>query len=127
MSEMEEKLNAILSNPQMMQQIMSMAQAMSAGQPQGGAPPAPQQPVPQPSALPQQSFPDIDPGMLRSLAGMAQQSGVDQNQQTLLRALSPYLSPGRISKLERAMRAAKLAKLASGFLNAGGLQLLTGR
>ena len=29
MSEMEEKLGAILSNPQMMQQIMSMAQAMS--------------------------------------------------------------------------------------------------
>ena len=40
MSEMEEKLGAILSNPQMMQQIMSMAQAMSpppVSPPRGGA------------------------------------------------------------------------------------------
>ena len=32
MSEMEEKLGAILSNPQMMQQIMSLAQAMNSSQ-----------------------------------------------------------------------------------------------
>ena len=32
MSEMEDKLGAILNNPQMMQQIMSMAQAMGANQ-----------------------------------------------------------------------------------------------
>ncbi len=117
MSEMEDKLTSILNNPQMMQQIMAMAQAMGASQP-------PQEPqrAPDPPTLPQ-----IDPGMLRSLAGMARQIGVDQNQQTLLRALSPYLSRSRINKLERAMRAAKMAGLASSFLNAGGLQLLSGR
>ena len=55
------------------------------------------------------------------------QSGIDSNQKTLLRALSPYLSAYRMQKLERAMQAAKLAGAASGFLNAGGLQMLTGR
>lgn len=122
MSEMEEKLGAILNNPQMMQQIMSMAQAMNASQPQ-----PPREEPSKPPAAPQPPIPDIDPNMLRSLAGMARQGGVDRNQQALLKALSPYLSQNRVSKLERAMRAAKMAGLASTFLSSGGLQLLSGR
>ena len=120
MSEMEEKLGAILNNPQMMQQIMSMAQAMSAAQPQREEPPRQQEP-------PQPKSPDIDPRMLQSIAGIARQNGVDQNQQALLRALSSYLSRERIQKLERAMRAARMANAASTFLNSGGLQLFGGR
>ena len=54
-------------------------------------------------------------------------TGIDQNQQNLLSALSPYMSRDKVSKLENAMRAAKLARLASGFLGSGGLQLFTGR
>ena len=116
MSEMEEKLGAILSNPQMMQQIMSMAQAMS-------PPPeakTEQPPEPAPPALP-------DFSVMQKLAGMTRQSGIDKNQQALLRALSPYISRERSAKLEKAMRAAKMARLASAFLNAGGLDMLTGR
>ena len=124
MSEMEEKLGAILNNPQMMQQIMSMAQAMSqqpaSQQAQKEEPP--RQPDPAPPAMS-----DLDLGMVQKLSGMARQGGVDQNQQALLRALSPYISRQRIQKLERAMRAAKMARAASTFLNAGGLQMLTGR
>lgn len=119
MSEMEEKLGAILNNPQMMQQIISMAQAMGGGQQQRQ-----EERKPEPTPAP---IPNFDPKMLQSLAGMAQQNGVDQNQQALLRALSPYLSRERVSKLERAMRAARMAGAASAFLNSGGLQLLTGR
>ena len=116
MSEMEDKLGAILNNPQMMQQIMSMAQAMNGN----SAPPSPP---------PQEASPSLpmDPRMLKSLAGIAQKSGVGRNQQNLLKALRPYLSQGRINKLERAMRAAKMAGLASGLLNSGALQMLAGR
>lgn len=124
MSEMEEKLGQILSNPQMMQQIMSLAQAMNAGQPQKQEPPPPPQP-PQQAMAP--AIPDIDPNLLRSLANMTRQGGIDKNQQALLKALSPYLSQSRVNKLERAMRAAKMAGLASAFLNSGGSQLLFGR
>lgn len=120
MSEMEEKLGAILNNPQMMQQIMSMAQAINASQPQKEEPQ-------KPPTDPPPSFPQIDPNMLRSLSNMAGQGSVDQNQQALLKALSPYLSQNRVRKLERAMRAAKMAGLASSFLNSGALQLLSGR
>lgn len=120
MDEMEEKLGSILSNPQLMQQIMTMAQSLG----QSSAPsPAPDPPPREdPPALPQ-----IDLGMVQKLSGLAGQSGVDRNQQALLKALGPYLSRDRVSKLERAMRAAKMAKLASAFLGSGGLQLLSGR
>lgn len=123
MSEIEEKLGQILSNPQMMQQIMSLAQAMNASQPQKQEPTPPPKP-PQPTVP---AIPDIDPNLLRSLSSMTRQGGIDQNQQALLKALSPYLSQSRVNKLERAMRAAKMAGLASAFLNSGGLQLLSGR
>ncbi|MEE0109300.1 MAG: hypothetical protein UEP57_00195 [Oscillospiraceae bacterium] len=132
MSEMEEKLSAILNNPQMMQQIMSMAQVMGNSQqtqqtqpPQQSPQPRQEAPGSQESILP--ALANLDPRMLQNIMGMARQGGVDQNQQALLRALSPYLSRDRINKLERAMRAARMAGLASAFLNSGGLQLLSGR
>lgn len=117
MSELEEKLGSVLNNPQLMQQIMSMAQSLSTQQQ------TPAEPKEQPSAP---SLP-LDPGLLQSLSGMVNQGNVDSNQQALLNALCPYLSRERISKLERAMRAARLAGAASAFLNAGGLQMFSGR
>ena len=117
MEEMEDKLGAILNNPQMMQQIMSMAQAL--GQSQASQPEPAKQEAP--------SLPAFDPGMIQKFSGLAQQTGITRDEQSLLKALSPYLSRDRIDKLEKAMRAAKMAKLASGFLNSGGLQLLMGR
>ena len=123
MSEMEEKLSSILGNPQMMQQIMSMAQALGQSQPQE----AHRDPPPKPETPEPPSFSGLDPGMLQKLSGLTKQSGMDQNQQALLRALSPYISRERCAKREKAMRAAKIARAASVFLNSGGLQLLSGR
>ena len=117
MDEMEEKLGAILGTPQMMQQIMAMAQAMN--QESSSAPHQ------EPESV-QSSFPVLDPALLQKLSGLAG-SGVDSNQQALLQALEPYLSQTKVGKLERAMRASKMARLASGFLGQGGLSLLTGR
>ena len=116
---MEEKLSSILNNPQMMQQIMSMAQTLG----QSNPPVPPQEPLkPEPFGLP-----DIDLGLIQKLSGFAQQSGISREEQALLKALGPYLSRNRVSKLEKAMRAAKMAKFASSFLNSGALQLLAGR
>jgi len=111
-NDLEEKLGAILSNPELMQQIQSMAQSL--GQP--------------PSASPseQKKLP-FDPSILQKLGTLAGQTGIDTDQQTLLAALSPYLSQNRVKKLENAMRAAKMARLASAFLGNGGLQMLSGR
>ena len=116
MEPMEEKLGAILNNPQMMQQIISMAQALG----QSAHPEPPRNEAPPP-------LPPIDPGMLQALSGIATQSGTNHEEQALLKALGPYLSRERVSKLEKAMRAAKMARMASTFLNSGALQLLAGR
>ena len=124
MDEMEEKLGAILGNPQLMQQIMSMAQALGQSAPQPGPPPPPAEPPRQqlaPTGL------NIDPGMLQRIAGLMRQSGIDKNQQALLKALGPYLSRERIVKLEKAMRAAKIAAMASLVLRNGGMNFYGGR
>ena len=118
MEGMEEKLGAIMNNPQLIQQIMAIAQSMS----------APQQPVPADTQPPPASpMPDFDPVMIQRLMGLAGQMGVDSNQKALLSALKPYLTGERITKLEKAMRAAKLASLASTALGSGALSFLTGR
>ena len=126
MAEMEDKLNSILGNPQMMQQIMAMAQALgqSQSEPSKQEERKPDPPPPQP----QMQMPSGgDLAMIQKLFGMARQSGIDKNQQALLRALGPYLSRERIVKLEKAMRAAKLAGIASTALGSSGLPFLPGR
>lgn len=112
MSELEEKLNALLRDPQLMQQIAGLAQTM------GGVPPTQAPQVPEEVAAEQHT---LDPSQLNLLMQAVNRSGVDQNQHALLHALSPYLSNVRIKKLERAMRAAKIAGSASVLFKSGSL------
>ena len=106
MAELEERLASVLNDPKMMQQIMNMAQSFGAS--------SQRTEVPTPA---QEEMPSIDPGILKQLTGFAQRSNIDPNQRTLLKALGPYLSRERIAKLEKAMRAAHIAQMASGFLS----------
>ena len=122
MDDMEQKINAILGNPQMMSQLMSMAQSLSSSQQDTHSPEPPSQPTQGPG-LPA----GLDLNMLQKVAGIAQRTGIDRNQQALLKALSPYLSKERIAKLEKAMRAAKIAGLATSVLGTGGALLKSGR
>ena len=103
MDSMEEKLGSILNNPEMMQKIMGLAQSLGSQESKPEKDPPPQAP----------QIPQIDGALLQAVAGMARQSGVDRDQQALLRALGPYLSRQRIHKLENAMRAAKMARMAA--------------
>ena len=122
MDDMEEKLGAILGNPQMMQQIMAMAQAL--GQP-ANTPPPPEPPKLEAPPAPAPS--GMDPALMQKIFGLAKQSGIDKNQQALLKALNPYLSHDRIVKLEKAMRAAKIAAIASSALASGNIPFFSGR
>lgn len=117
MDDLENKMASILGNPEMMQKIMAFANTLS-------PPQTPEQPKKQES---KSAMPEFDLSMLQKLSGMAGQTGIDQNQKKLLSALAPYLSGYRISKLERAMRAAKMARLATGLLGNGGLDSIIGR
>ena len=118
MENVEDKISAVLNNPQLMQQIMSMAQSLGQSQ---------SEKADLPKETPAAAFPSIDPSMLQKISGLMQQQGIDNDQQTLLHALTPYLSQDRVSRLERAMRAAKMAKLASAFLGNNYSQTFAGR
>ncbi len=119
MSELDDKLNSILNNPQMMQQIMSLAQPMN------GAEAAP------PPSTPQQSpalfDAPLDPSLLSKIAGLMQRSSINQDQAQLLKALRPYLSSQKLQKLERAMHAARMAGIASDVIGAQGQNPFSGR
>ena len=115
MDDFQDKLNSVLGNPEMMQQIMAMAQSLGSSQPDSGPS---QQNTDSPPAETACFLPDgIDLSMLQKLSGFTSKIAVDSNQQGLLRALGPYLPSDRVHKLEKAMRAAKLARLATTLLN----------
>lgn len=112
MDEMEDKLGAILNNPQMMQQIMTMAQSI------GG-----QAATPEPVKREQEpeSFPQIDLALVRRLSGLAQGSRVEPREKALLQALQAYISVDRVRRLEKAMQAAKMAKMVTSVIGQQGL------
>ena len=110
MDNLETKLGAILENPDMMQKIMSLAQSFGNENQQGNSPPTTENST-------DSIFPDIDLQTIQKISGIAGQTNIDKNQKNLLNALCPYLSEYRITKLEKAMRAAKMARLASTFLS----------
>ena len=111
MSELDDKLNSILSNPAMMQQIMSLAQALNqsdAQQPPPQQPPAQQPQVTQPQVqqpqIPQDHFAPtndrgLNPNLLSKIAALMQRGSIDKNQEALLRALRPYLNNQKLEKL----------------------------
>lgn len=109
MSELEDKISNVMNNPELMQQIMKMAQAMSSDE-EKTLPPEP------PSNEDAFSMPEIDFSMIQKLSGFAKKSGINKEQTALLHALRPYLSTQRINRLERAMKAAKMAGFATTML-----------
>lgn len=127
MGEFEEKLNAILSNPDALAQVANLAQSLNLG---GGADNA-SAPPPEGGGEEAQSssggsspIPDlgglsglgdllgqIDPNLLQKLlplAGELAGNGGNDERLQLLYALRPFLKPERRDKVERAVKAARL-------------------
>lgn len=130
MAEFDEKLNALLSNPDSMAQIMKLAQSLSGGEGAAAAasPSAAPPPSPPPSgggSAPTASGLDIlssltggiDPKLLTRLIPLVQEysSGSNDSARQLLYALRPYLKPERQDKVERALQLARLAHIARKF------------
>ena len=100
MDNLESGLQSILGNPQMMEQIMSLAQNLQS----------------EPAPPPVEGMPELDIATIQKISSIVGKTGIDSQQKALLQALRPYLSGHRIQKLEKAMRAAKLAGIATTFL-----------
>lgn len=120
MSELDDKLNSILSNPAMMQQIMSLAQSLNQSEASQKEQPPAAPPPPRQSNEMQSGKPAINPNLLSKIASLMQRGSIDKNQESLLKALRPYLSNQKLQKLERAMHAAKMAGVASEMVNDRG-------
>ena len=117
MAEFEEKLNAILSDPQAMGQIASLAQALTGEHTGESAPP------PDWSALlgmlggggdsnPLSALSELDPQLLQAgLRLFSEYSATDDRKVALLNALKPFVKPERYAKVDKAVQIAKLARV----------------
>ena len=116
MAEFDEKLNAILSNQNAMNQIMELAHSLSGdGGGDGGE-------APQPEAEPEETggaAPDLqsmlgalDPEIIRKGVQLVSEAGSsNKNGTALMNALRPYLKETHQAKLDRAMQLARTTHL----------------
>ena len=128
MSELEEKLENILGNPQAMAQIMALAQSLNqsgqsadagaGAQSQSQEPAAAASPQPPVSAKTPEGglgslLGGLDPKMLSAAAGLLGQfnSGNDDHRVALLAALRPFVREQRYAKLDKAIQIARLSRL----------------
>ena len=132
MSELEDKLSAILGNPQAMSQIMSLAQSLGGGSaapvspPQDQSPPPPQELAPEGQSAPSgQNAPDLS-ALLTGLSGgngpdpklmavagriMAEYQSGDDGKAALLQALRPFVKERRYARLDKAVQIARLSRV----------------
>ena len=108
MSELEDKINAVLGDPKQMEQITKLAKSFMGG----GTPGKAAEPEPKGEEAPFASL-GIDGATLQRLSRLLRQGGADKPQErALLEAMRPYLSEKRRSKMDKAMKIARLAQIA---------------
>lgn len=104
MAELEDQINSILSNPDMMKTIMSMAGSL--GTQKVSSPPPPQQ-TPANDPLP------FDPAAMQGMMELLRGTQLEKRQQELLRALSAWLPGEKVTRLQKAMQASRVARYAT--------------
>ena len=128
MAELEDKLGALLSDPDSMAQVMQLAQQLSQtfGTQEQAAPPPPQ---PENTASADTSglgslLGGIDPKLIMKFLPLLQEYGKSNSQtMQLLYALRPFLKAERQGKVERAAQLARLIHLGKTFFKEmGGLE-----
>ena len=128
MSEFEDKLNAILSNPEAMAQVMGLAQSLSGSgafggeQRHDGSKSDPTDNVGSSFGSLGDLFAQIDPKMIERLLPLISElsHGENDERMQLLYALRPFLKEERRDKIERAVKAAKLIQIGKKFLSSMG-------
>ena len=109
MDGLEEKLGAILSSPETMEQIFSIAAALGGGQKEEEAQP---EPTPEPAGGLGDLLGGFDPGLLFKLLPLMQeyQAGGGERE-ALLAALKPFLRRETGEKLEKAIRITRISRV----------------
>lgn len=120
MSELEDKINSVLSSPEEMSKIMQLAQSLMGD---GGS----ESPLTTPGGESPRTMPaspetgvgfDLG-GIDLSAIGKLLGGGKKNDKHALLAAMTPYLGEERRRKMSRAMQIAQLAGVAGKFLGSG--------
>lgn len=98
--QLQDKLNSILSDPEQMSGIFSVAQQLMGGTAGETDEPKPEQTAP------------LSGGLLSMLGGALGASEDQSRNQALLSAMSAYLRPERREKMQRAMKLSRMMSLA---------------
>lgn len=112
---LEQAIGAVLQDPAAAAENLcagAVARSFAAGSARGSPPPEPLKPAA--AAPPAEQTPEDRGSALRALL---QQAGkLDRRQENLLNALKPFLKPERREKVDRAMQAARISRLAGAAL-----------
>ena len=137
MAEFEDKLNAILGDPQAMGQIVSIAKALTgetgaaASDPPQESPGATAEPAAQEAGTPQPDWSavlnllgggtpgsplsalgELDPKLVQAAVTLfAEYSAADGRREALISALRPFLKEERRAKIDQAIRIARLTRV----------------
>lgn len=115
MSELEDKLGAILSNQDAMSQIMALAQSL--GGADRAAPPPPESQTPPESAAPAggdilSALGSVDPRLISMAMRLAgEYNSNNDSRAALLEALRPFVREERYAKLDKAIQISKLTRV----------------
>lgn len=116
MSELEDKINGILGDPAQMEKIAGLAKSLMGGGDSGGAPAEKTKSAGGGLDSLMQSLGSdgaIDPAMLARLSrAFSSGAGEKKQERALLEAMKPYLSEKRRSKMDKAIKLARLASIA---------------
>lgn len=111
MEDMSRKINEILSDPQMMEQIKGLAGILGQSQ---------EQPKPEPQNNIMQSMPDPNMiGTVMKLAPFLQSAGGEDDSTRLLKALKPFLKGDRADRIDGAIRMMGFMKMLPLLKNSG--------
>lgn len=113
MGELDEKLNAILGDPQAMGQIMALARSLGGqGSAEAGKEAQEREPEQHSQEPPLFSPEELDPRLLQmGMRVLREYQREDERKTALLTALRPFVKEERYANLDRAIQIARLSRL----------------
>lgn len=110
MGELDERLSSILSSPEDMKKIMELAKSLSAARSDSAAPPSGGGEGDAGASSP---FGDIDPGIIKLINRVMGEFSSSKNDKALiLGSIKPYLRADRQEKIDKAVKIARMARIA---------------
>lgn len=112
MTDLQEQLNQILSNPEALKQVQSLGAQLGLGG--NNTPPKPKEPTPPQSTQNSLQNNMMSGDMLKmfsKIAPLMNSFKTDDETTVLLHSLRPFLSPERCERLEKAEKMLKILKL----------------